>query len=191
MRRNVLVFGVISGLISAIWFCFAISFLDHSNPESLNTGMILGYSAMLVSNIFLFIGVRNYRDKFNEGIITFGKALGVGLLIALVAATFYVLSWEIYYFGSDSDFLEVFKECQLMIWKEEGLSDAQIAKELKSFNEFAISYQNPVFNSLVTYMEILPVGILCALITAVIVRRKVKKQPKIQIVQDPNDFPSL
>lgn len=184
MRKSVLVFGSISGIISAIWICVAMNFLDHCNPENMATGMLLGYASMLVANIFLFIGVRNYRDKFNNGVITFGKALGVGLLIALVAATFYVVSWEIYYFGTDSNFLDLFREAQLKQWKASGMSEAQIALELKHFNEFAKNYQNPLFNSAITYMEILPMGVLCALITALIVRRKNKKQPNVETMID-------
>jgi hypothetical protein len=191
MRKSVLVFGTISGIISAIWVCVAMNFMDHCNPENMATGMLLGYASMLVANIFLFIGVRNYRDKFNDGVITFGKALGVGLLIALVASTFYVLAWEIYYFGTDSNFMEVFRESQLKMWESSGMSEAKIAIELKNFDKFAGMYQNPLFNAAITYMEILPMGILCALITAIIVRRKTRKQPKVQTVTDTDQYPNL
>ncbi|MNV33981.1 hypothetical protein D3C71_1253810 [compost metagenome] len=58
---------------------------------------------------------------------------------------------------------------------ESGASAAEIAKQSKEMNEFMVSYQNPFFNAAVTYMEILPVGILFALITALVMRRKEPK----------------
>lgn len=182
MRKNILVFGSISGAISAVWFVFGMM-LIKKDPSDMTTGMILGYAAMLVSNIFLFIGVKNYRDKFNNGVISFGKALGVGLLIALVAATFYVLVWEVYYYsGGGRECMDVFREAQLIEWTKAGMSEAKIADQLKEFDQFLIAYQNPFFNAIITYTEILPVGILCSLIVALILKRKTPKKQNPEII---------
>jgi NADH:ubiquinone oxidoreductase subunit 6 (subunit J) len=37
---------------------------------------------------------------------------------------------------------------------------------------FAKMYQNPFFNALMTYVEILPVGVVVTLISAMILKRK-------------------
>ncbi|TSJ47942.1 DUF4199 domain-containing protein [Fluviicola chungangensis] len=173
MKKNVLVFGAVSGLISVLWFLFAMTFLDFDTH--MTWGMYLGYASMFIANIFLVIGVKNYRDKYNGGVITFGKAFKVGILIALVASTVYVLTWLIYYYTSGTDFMEVYAECMKKELVDSGASAAAIAKQDAEMKEFAVMYRNPFFNAAVTYMEILPMGILFTVITAVVMRRKVPK----------------
>lgn len=173
MKRNVFVFGTISGVISVLWFLFALSFLNFDTH--MTWGMIFGYASMFIANIFLVIGVKNYRDKYNGGVITFGKALKVGFLIALVAATVYVLTWLIYFYTSSTNFMEVYAECMHKELVESGASAAVIAKQDAEMKQFMVMYQNPFFNAAVTYTEILPMGILFALITAIVMRRKEPK----------------
>lgn len=173
MKRNVLVYGTIGGLITAIWVFIGMVLFSHS--LDMTVGMILGYTSMLIANIFLVIGVKNYRDKYNGGIITFGKAFKVGILIALLASTIYVVSWLIYFYSSGFNFMEVYAQSMQKELVASGASAAEIAKQTKEMNEFAVMYQNPFFNAAITYMEILPMGILFTLITAIVMRRKVPK----------------
>lgn len=173
MKRNVLVFGSISGVISVLWFLIAMTFLDFGTHMSL--GMILGYTSMIIANVFLVVGVKNYRDKYNGGVITFGKAFKVGILIALLASTVYVVTWLIYYYTSGSNFMEVYAECMNKELVASGASAAEIAKQTTEMKEFMVMYRNPFFNAAMTYMEILPMGILFTLITAIVMRRKVPK----------------
>ncbi len=173
MKRNVLVYGTIGGLITALWIVIAMVLFLHE--MDMTYGMILGYTSMLIANIFLIIGVKNYRDKYNGGVITFGKAFKVGILITLLASTIYVVTWLIYYYSADSDFMAVYADSMQKQLIESGASAAEIAKQGKEMKEFMIMYQNPFFNAAITYMEILPMGILFTLITAIVMRRKVPK----------------
>jgi hypothetical protein len=173
MKRNVLVFGTISGLISILWFLIAMSFLSFETHMTL--GMILGYASMIIANVFLVVGVKNYRDKYNGGVITFGKAFKVGILIALLASTVYVITWLIYFYATGTYFMEVYADYMHKELVASGASATEIAKQTKEMNEFMIMYKNPLFNAAMTYMEILPMGILFTLITAIVMRRKVPK----------------
>ena len=47
---------------------------------------IFGWATIFFSMIFLFIGMKGYRDDDAGGTISFGGALKVGMLIALIAA---------------------------------------------------------------------------------------------------------
>ena len=42
--------------------------------------------------------------------------------------------------------------------------------------DFAVMYKNPFFNALMTYMEILPVGLLVTLLSSLILKRKEAKK---------------
>ena len=61
---------------------------------------------MVLAFLLIYFGVRSYRDNVAGGRVGFLKALGVGMLIALVASTLYVATWEAIYFGGKSDYIE-------------------------------------------------------------------------------------
>src|SRR5881396_704843 len=96
MKKIVLKFGLLSGLvISGIGAILTPIFCMRGNFEN---SQVVGYSAMVLAFLFVFFGIRAYREN-NGGAITFGKAFQVGILITLITCTFYVVSWEIVYFN--------------------------------------------------------------------------------------------
>ena len=56
--------------------------------------------------------------------------------------------------------------------KEQGLSADEIAKQTEQLKQYSDMYKNPLFVVLLTYMEILPVGLLVSLIASLIIKRK-------------------
>src|SRR4029450_8531935 len=95
MKRTVLTFGLISGVISSIMMLLTVPFLDRIGFDH---GEILGYSAIVLSFLLVFFGVRSYRDNVAGGALSFGRALAVGLLITLISCAFYVATWELIYY---------------------------------------------------------------------------------------------
>jgi hypothetical protein len=127
---------------------------------------------MLLAFSLVFVGVKQYRDKFNAGQISFGKAFRIGFFIVLVASTMYVVAWLFNYYLLMPDFLEKYSAHMLEEMKAQGASAEKIQKESKEMASFAKMYQNPFFNALMTYVEILPVGVVVTLISAMILKRK-------------------
>ena len=70
------------------------------------------------------------------------------------------------------DFLDKYKACVLDDLKAKGTSAAAIQKQMAEMNESAQMYKNPIFRALLTYSEIVPVGIVVSLIAALILKRK-------------------
>jgi hypothetical protein len=48
----------------------------------------------------------------------------------------------------------------------------------KEMANFAVMYKNPFFNAMMTYMEILPVGLVVTLISSLILKRTADKVDK-------------
>ncbi|MDG5490847.1 DUF4199 domain-containing protein [Psychroserpens sp. SPM9] len=82
MKRTVLKFGLYGLLTGFVIFTLhlvlGIKNLDYSTNE------ILGYISIFLSLSFIFFGIKHYRDRVNNGVISFGKALGIGVLISLL-----------------------------------------------------------------------------------------------------------
>ena len=59
--------------------------------------------------------------------------------------------------------------------KRSGASQLEIDKQTKEMADFAPLFKNPFFMAMMTYLEILPVGIIVTLISSLILKRKTVK----------------
>lgn len=170
MKKNVMVFGLIAGVIVSV--LMVLSMMRCYNDPNLEHSMLIGYASMLLAFSFIFVGIKNYRDKYNDGLITFGKAFKIGALISLIASTIYVVVWLVDYYLFMPDFMDKYVAQALREVKTNGASSLELAKLSKELAFSQEMYKNPVMVVLSTYMEILPVGLLTSLVAALILRKK-------------------
>ena len=176
MKKNIIIYGLIAGIVVSILMLFITNYISHCKGNvDYDTSMLIGYASMLISFSLVFIGIRNYRDKYNEGVISFGKAFKIGIMMVLIASTIYVVAWLIDYFFFIPDFAEKYSVHTLDKLKASGASQTEIDKQTKEMANFARMYKNPFFNAMMTYVEILPVGLIVTLISSLILKRKITK----------------
>lgn len=168
MKKNVLVYGTIIGVILCINMVLMVNIV-YNKPE-VKANDFVGYAAMVVMFSLIYFGIRNYRNKQLEGFISFGKAFKTGALIALVASTIYVVIWLFYYYLFVPDFIDAYTQRVLNTCSPDDLEAK--TKEMANFKEM---YKNPLFVVLITYSEVLPVGLVIALISALILKKKTDK----------------
>ena len=176
MKKNIIVYGVIAGIVVSVVMLFSINVMSHTEGKvDYNTSLLIGYASMLIAFSLVFVGVRNYRDKYNGGVISFGKAFKIGIMIVLIASTIYVVAWLIDYYFFIPDFAEKYSAHTLDQLKASGASQIEIDKETKEMANFVRMFKNPFFNAMMTYIEILPVGLIVTLISSLILKRKAAK----------------
>ncbi|MBV9961741.1 MAG: DUF4199 domain-containing protein [Parafilimonas sp.] len=176
MTKNIIIYGLIAGIIVSVVMLLGMTYLSHCKGNvDYNTSMLIGYASMLIAFSLVYVGIHNYREKYNGGVISFGKAFKIGILIVLIASTMYVIAWLIDYFFFIPDFMDNYSAHMLDKLKASGASQAEIDKQTKEMADFAIMYKNPFFNAMMTYVEILPVGLIVTLISSIILKRKVAK----------------
>jgi hypothetical protein len=107
--------------------------------------------------------------------VSFGKAFRIGLYITLIASTFYVITWAIVYNFFLPDFMDVYTQ-QTLRGMAATATPAEIQETTAEMAKYKEMYKNPLFFALLTYMEILPVGLIVSLITALILKRKNRKE---------------
>lgn len=164
--RYILIYGCLSGLVIILTIMAGVLFAKGSffNSE------VFGYLVMLVALSFIFAGVKRYRDIERGGVIGFGRALAIGLRIAVVASIIYVGVWEIYLASTDYAFMgeytaAVIRKAEVGGMKPEAL--AALRTEMASYVEI---YKNPLSRMAMTFIEIFPVGLLVSLVSAAILR---------------------
>jgi hypothetical protein len=166
MKKTVLTYGLISGAIGAVLMLAHVPFMDGST-----NALILGYAGIVLSALVIFFGVRSYRDNVGNGKISFGRAFAVGILIALISSACYVAAWEAVYFSNPAIADHIFDK-QVEELKAAGAPQAKIDETAREVESFKKLYSNPFVNAAFTFIEPFPVGLLFALISAVILRRK-------------------
>ena len=170
MKKNVWVCGLVGGLVLAIVMLVSTSMCYSS--DNFDSSMVLGYASMVLAFSLIFVGVKNYRDKYNGGVISFGKAFKIGLFITLIASSMYVLAWVVDYYLFVPDFMDKYTAHVLKEFKAGGATEAEIADKTAEMAGFADMYKNPLVVVLFTYVEVLPVGLVMSLISALLLKRK-------------------
>jgi hypothetical protein len=172
MKKTVLTFGLISGAIISALMLATVPFMHQL---SLNRSMVVGYTTMVLAFLLVFFGIRSYRENIGDGRISFGRAMGVGLLIMLIGSACYVITWEFVYFNFMPDFAEKYAAFMLEDMRAKGASPAELAQKMDEMKRFQVLYNNNIFYNVgMTLLEPLPVGIIMTFISALILRRRGK-----------------
>jgi len=169
MKKVVLTFGFLSGGLSALMMFGTLPFLEQIGYDR---GLIVGYTAIVISFLFVYFGIRSYRDNVLGGRISFGRGLGVGLLITLISCACYVVAWQIISHNFMPDWLDKFNAQTLKELKSSGATEAELQAAVKQGEDFKKLYANPLVSIAFTLIEPLPVGLLITFISAAVLRRK-------------------
>jgi hypothetical protein len=172
MKKSVLTFGLISGVMISVLMGGSMLFANKfSSGHSMNQ-MLIGYTMMVASFLLIYFGIRSYRDNILAGQISFGSAFSCGILIALITCIFYVIMWEILYFNFMPHVMDSYWAAEIHKIQTAGLDPATTAAHVAAIQHSAQLYQNPLVNMAYTFMEPFPVGLLITLISAGLLRRK-------------------
>ena len=174
MKKTVLTFGIISGVIISVLMDSSLLIANKIGPGH---SMLLGYTMMVASFLLVYFGIRSYRDSTLGGQIGFGRAFACGILITLITTVFYVAMWEILYFNFMPHFMDSYFAAQIHQVQSSGLDPATIATKVAAIQHSQQLYQNPFVNMAYTFIEPLPVGVIITLISAAILRRKAPVEP--------------
>jgi len=174
MKKTVLTFGLISGVVSSLMMVATVPFQHKIGYDK---GFIVGYTAIVLSFLMVYFGVRSYRDNVGNGQITFGKAFAVGICITLISCVFYVATWEVLYYNFLPGFWDSYGAAVVQKAQATGASSAKIQEQLEQVKKYKEMYANPFLNAAMTFIEPFPVGLLITLISSAILRRKAQHAP--------------
>lgn len=79
MKKTILRFGAYGLGFAMISFLAGLSF-------DITTNAVLGYVTIVVSLLFVYFGMRYFRDRQNEGKISFKQGMVIGLFISALTA---------------------------------------------------------------------------------------------------------
>ena len=169
MKKTVLTFGLISGLLISVLMAGSLLLADKIGSGH---SMALGYTIMVASFLLIYFGIRSYRDNILAGQISFGRAFACGILITLITTACYVAMWEVLYFNFMPHFMDGYFAAQIHKVQSSGLDPATIAARVTAIRRSQQLYQNPFVNMAYTFIEPFPVGLIITLVSAGLLRKK-------------------
>ena len=173
MRKTILKYGLISGLLCAALIALATPL---ENRISFDNDYYIGYTVIVLSFLLVFFGIRSYRENQSGGQITFARAFVVGISITLITCVFYVLTWEIIYFNFMHDFMDKYAAYLVQKAHASGMSGAALQAQLAEIQKQKELYNNIFYNLAITFIEPFPVGLLITLLSAGILRKRRREQ---------------
>jgi len=174
MRKIIFTYGLIAGAIVSAFMLITMP-LWKSGVINFDNGEAVGYTTMVISLSMIFFGIKSCRDNYYQGIITFGQCVKVGLLITLIAPIMYAVTWEICMKTIATDFVENMSNHYVQEIKNMAKDQAEIDAGIAQMDKMKEWYKNPFLRFAMTLMEIVPVGIVITLVSAFVLRRRIRR----------------
>jgi hypothetical protein len=160
MKKHLIKYGIWAGIINIVlgltnWYTVAQAY----GPGLSQT---LGYLSMAAALLCIPFGIKYHRDQINEGLISFGQGIAVGMGISVVAAIITFLYSLIFFIFAGDDF---------GAWQEKWLTaeELQAAQEaLAQAPEFVASSW---FQALILGITGLAMGLIISLISATVLKK--------------------
>ncbi|WP_299105035.1 DUF4199 domain-containing protein [uncultured Tenacibaculum sp.] len=81
MKATVLKYGLYG--VAAGFIIFMLHLMIGIDNFDYSTNEILGYLSIFLSLSFIFFAIKHYRDNINNGVVSLGRGLAIGILISL------------------------------------------------------------------------------------------------------------
>ncbi|TCJ14127.1 DUF4199 domain-containing protein [Flaviaesturariibacter flavus] len=165
MKKTVLRYGGYGTIVLVV--LSALPFLFFSGGQDYDKMEVFGYLTMVLSMVFVFFGLRHYRDSVNGGVLGFGQGLKLGLLITLLPAIGFGLFDVIY-----TRVINPGWHAEYMAQYSAKLQPAERA----AFEQQMALFSNPVFEFLLMAATVLIIGLIVTIISTLALMRKPRKE---------------
>ena len=161
--KSAMTFGLIIGLIIVIY-----SLLLYMTDNFVSKNTILGLLQWVILAGGLYYGIKTYRDQHSEGYITYGRSLGLGVLISVFVGVIMGVFTYLLYTVIDPDLLEK----TIKIAQEEMLKTGMSEQQVETASEMQRTITSPtimLFSSIFTFAFF---GTIISLIVSIFTKKE-------------------
>ncbi|MBV1888246.1 MAG: DUF4199 domain-containing protein [Urechidicola sp.] len=167
MKKSILKFSGYGSLLGGIIFVGShyLANVDFGTLE------VWGYTSIIASLSFIFFGIKHYRDQENNGLVSFGKALAIGLVISAIVGIVIGVLDIIYIIYINPDFATEYIQYTL-----DNVRDTMSVTEFEEYKAKLMTdmeaFDNPAFSGLFMFAIVFALGIVTSLISSLILQKK-------------------
>lgn len=172
MKKTVLRYGAYGSVFIILLFLLKYWFL---NSLSYDNQEVLGWLSMVLAMVFVFFGIKYYRDKVNNGLLSFGQGIKVGLLIVLLPSIAFGLFDLVYVAYMDPGFMEKYYAYKVAEVTAATPPD-KLAETLKTLEQQKEFFASPLMQFLTMAISVFAIGVIATVISSFILKRNAKVQ---------------
>jgi hypothetical protein len=156
-----LMWGAILGIILIV-YSLLLYFLD------LSTNRALGYVAWLITIVIVFYAMKVYRDKVNQGALSFGNAFAIGILVCLISGLISAIFAYIQFSVLSPELIDKMIQIGEERLLSRGMPDDMVERSMAMSRKF----MTPAMISLMAFIMSVIIGAVISLILAAIVKKE-------------------
>jgi len=171
MKKIIIKYGMYG--VAVMFVISLCSFLTFKNKHNWELQEIIGYTTIVLSLLFVYFGIRHWRDKHNAGLLSFGRGLGLGSLISLFPSIAFGLFTLIEMNFLDPEFSDKFYNYQIEKVKKT-TSPAELQATLQKIADEKEMFSSPFAQFFFMFLIVFVIGFIISIISALILRRNKK-----------------
>jgi hypothetical protein len=160
-------YGFLIALGSAI-LTMALFALDFHTFENMAAGQRWNWLGVLITIAGLSLGMREWRNEVGQGVMSYGRALGTGVLISLWMALFSAVFTFIYFKFINPGFTDAMVQFQMAEMERKGMPAATIEQSEGVLRFFSSTPMLTVMSAIMGCVF----GVILSLILAAIFKSK-------------------
>ncbi|TDF34630.1 DUF4199 domain-containing protein [Alteromonadaceae bacterium M269] len=169
MKNTILKFGVLYGLSLLVGFIASYLVLGDS-PDNYSRSEVVGYTIMLLSSVAVIYGIKDYKENYNGGTLTFGKGIVIGSAISAIAGLFFGLYMMFYLIWLNPTFTETYMDYSEQKIRQSGASEEVIQAQLQELQAYSDFMNNDFLQSSVMFATVFMIGLLVTIISSAAMR---------------------
>lgn len=159
-KNTILIYGSLLGVLSIV--LALIGYILKSDQSG-----TFKFLTWLIYIVAIILGIKHYRDKGRNGFISYGNAVGTGVLISLVGGIIFSIYLVLLVEVIDPDYITNIMQKAQDAMIEQGQSEEQIRMALKIQRKFS----NPIVFALMGIVGSLFTGLITSLIVSIFLKK--------------------
>ena len=143
---------IVLGLIN--WFLVA--------PNGITLSETFGYASIIAALMAIPMAIKYFRDKLNNGQVTFSGALKIGLGVSLITSIVKGLYSMVFFYLQGDEFMQ---------WYEENMSPEEWQTTQEQMQQMGDLVYAPWFQGVIMFVTVFIIGFIIALVSSLILKK--------------------
>ena len=172
MQKTIVRYGLYG--VGVMVLVFGTTFLIFNKKENWELQEVIGYITIVISLLFVYFGIKHWRDNYNHGQLSFGQGLKLGTLITLLpSVAFGLFSW-LEMNVLDPEFGDRYYAHYIEKTKASTPPD-QLQAALQKLEADKEMFSSPVMQFGFMFLTVFLIGFIITIISALILKRNAAK----------------
>ena len=167
MKATLLKYGPAAFISMLVLFALGLIVgqnLDYSTQE------IVGYLTMILSLSLVYFAIRHYRDRENDGQLTFGRGMAIGMIISACAGVGIAIADAFHTTVINPNFITEFIDRELANLKANLPADEYDAAAAELMSQIDMM-GSPFALAVLMFVTVLLIGVMVSLISSLVLRK--------------------